>query len=721
VETTEKLVGSIERVTFQNEESGYAVIQVKARGQKDLITVVGHHARFGAGETIEASGSWTLHRQFGMQFHAESIKVLEPTSLEGMEKYLGSGMIKGIGPHIAHLLVDHFGLSTFEVIEKNPQKLRSVPGIGPSRVEMITRAWKEQRAVRDIMVFLQSHGVSTSKAVRIFRVYGDKAIASVSENPYRLSRDITGIGFKTADSIAQKLGIAKDSQVRARAGIHHVLSEMVNHGQVAYPIESLIPKAKELLEIAEEQLRQAIHLEISEGFLVQEEIETCQCVYPKWLYGCETELARRLCELNKGQVRWKDVAVDKAVAWVEEKLRLSFAPLQKEAIRKALVSKTLILTGGPGTGKTTITRAIVSILNKKKVSMALCSPTGRAAKRMTELTGMEAKTIHRLLGYDRSGRFLHGPETPLEYELVIMDETSMVDLPLMNHVLGALPRSGALILIGDVDQIPPVGPGCVLSALIDSNAIPVVRLSEIFRQGKESLIVSNAHRINQGLFPELKKDVPSDFYFIASETPEKTVHTMVELVKSRIPNRFGLNPLTEIQVLSPMNRGGLGTKVLNMELQKTLNPNPTTKVERFGVTFALGDKVMVTANEYEKEVFNGDIGFIRKIDPEEEEVHVDFDGQKVVFQFSEMDILCLAYAISIHKSQGSEYPAVVIPITMQHALMLKRNLLYTGVTRGKKLVVLIGERRALELAIRSENRNTRWNKLALRIRDNCSG
>lgn len=722
----EKLVGSIERVTFRNPETGYTILRVKARGQKDPVMVVGYHEELSAGEMIELLGSWSVHLKYGLQFQAQTIEAILPTTPEGIERYLGSGLIKGIGPHIAKQLVHAFGLKVFDVLETQPEALLRLKGIGRVRVEMITKAWKELRAVRDILIFLQSHGVTTNKAVRIYRKYGKEAISIVSENPYCLARDIEGIGFKTADAIAQKLGISKDSFIRARAGIHSVLTERVDEGHVAFPRQKLIAEASVRLEIDEGRLQEATELEIGENTLVQEKIDDQECLYPTWLYKCEVEVAKRLADLLNGKPPWGNVKLERALEWAEDRMALALDSLQKEAVKTSLTSKSLVITGGPGTGKTTITRAIVSILKIKKVQMALCCPTGRAAKRLSECTGMEAKTIHRLLGYGGPGKgFVHGRENPLDCSMLIMDETSMVDLPLMRHVLRALPSHAALLLIGDVDQIPSVGPGCVLRTIIDSGAVPVVRLTQIFRQAAESQIVSNAHRINQGFLPDLKpQNENGDFYFISSNDPRKMIALIRELVKNRIPARFLLDAMTDIQVLSPMNRGCLGVRALNIELQKLLNPNsqisPRPSIERFGSTYAPGDKVMVTVNEYEKEVFNGDIGFITKIDLEKQEVSVDFDGRLVVFSFQEMEILSLAYAVTIHKSQGSEYPAVVIPLSMQHYMMLKRNLLYTAVTRGRKLVIVIGERRALETAIRAGRETRRWNKLAIRIREACN-
>lgn len=711
------IAGSVERVTYHNAENGYCVARIKVKGQKDLVTLVGHINSITPGEFVEATGVWSNHRDFGVQFKAEFVKTVHPSTLEGIEKYLGSGMVKGIGPHFAKKLVAAFGLQVFDVIENAPESLRKVEGIGPVRIKKITSAWQDQKIVREIMVFLQGHGVSTAKAVRIYKTYGQDAVAKVQANPYQLARDIIGIGFKSADVIAMNLGISKTSVIRARAGVNHVLMERVSEGHCAYPENELVKESVTLLEIEADVLKEAIALEIEGRHLIREMIEERECLYPAGIHHCEKEVAVLLRQLLRGPAPWGSIDAEKAVEWAGKQLQIALEPLQKEAVATALKSKVMVVTGGPGTGKTTLTRAIVSILKAKKVSMALCSPTGRAAKRLSECTGLEAKTIHRLLGFDqKKGGFSHDKDNPLPVDLLLVDEASMVDVSLMYSLLKALPLTAALVIVGDVDQIPSVGPGCVLSAIIESAVIPTVRLTQIFRQAAQSQIISSAHRINRGMLPDLERKADdSDFHFIASDTPEKTIPTIIELVKHRIPRKFKLDPVKDIQVLCPMNRGGLGARSLNVELQKALNPEPKVKIERFGSTYAPGDKVMVTTNDYDKEVFNGDIGFIKEIDLIEQEALIDFEGRDIVFDFSDFDILSLAYATTIHKSQGSEYPAIVIPVAMQHYMMLKRNLVYTGVTRGKKLVVVIGQKKALALAVRSANQGKRWNKLAERI------
>ncbi len=713
----EKLEGSVERVTFHNTENGYCVARLKVKGQKELVTLVGHSPSISAGEFVEAIGTWDRHRDFGIQFKADFIKTVQPSTLEGIEKYLASGMLKGIGPHFAEKLVATFGADIFNVIENSPQALRKVEGLGKVRIKKITSAWKDQKVVREIMVFLQGHGVSTSRAVRIYKTYGQNAIAKVQENPYQLARDVIGIGFKSADFIANQLGVPRNSMLRARAGINHVLLECSSNGHCAFPENELMQEAIKLLEIEEEVLAQAIQLEIQNKNLVRSTIDGQSCFYTAALYRSEGEVAQLLQELKTGKPIWNTADLEAEILQAQGKFKIKLAPLQNDAIKTALFNKVSVITGGPGTGKTTLTKVLVSVLQSKNIRIALCSPTGRAAKRLSECTGMDAKTIHRLLGMDqKKGGFAHTKDNLLPVDMLLVDEASMVDLTLMQALLKAIPHHASLVIIGDVDQIPSVGPGCVLNAIIESGAIATVKLTEIFRQAAQSQIIANAHRINRGEMPDLERRTEdSDFYFVAAEEPEKAISVLLELVKTRIPNKFHFHPVRDIQVLCPMNRGGLGARALNVELQKVLNPKAGVHIERFGSTYAPGDKVMVTVNDYDKEVFNGDIGFIKSIDLAEEEAVIDFDDRSIVFEFSDFDILTLAYATTIHKAQGSEYPAIILPISTQHFMMLKRNLIYTGVTRGKKLVVLVGQKRAIEIALNSRNQGKRWNDLARRI------
>jgi exodeoxyribonuclease V alpha subunit len=714
--TWEVLAGLVERVTYHNEDTGFSVLRIKARGHRDLVTVIGHLAAVSAGEWVTASGEWVSDRTHGQQFRAKFLKTSAPTSLEGVEKYLGSGMIRGIGPVYAKKLVRAFGENVFDTIEAEPRRLREVPGIGPVRADRIIAAWAEQKIVREIMVFLHSHGVSTARAVRIYKTYGADAVQVMAENPYRLARDIRGIGFKTADAIAMKLGIEKTAMIRVRAGISYALTDSLDEGHCGRPSDELVPLAGKLLEVPADLIRAALDLELTEGTVVADTVGEVPCVFLAGLYRAERTIADRLMMLmHHTPLPWPSIDPEKALPWVEERIGLALAESQGAAIRLALTSKVLVMTGGPGVGKTTIIKAILRILAAKGMRLLLCAPTGRAAKRMTEATGFEAKTIHRLLEVDPKGHgFKRGEDNPLDCKLLVIDETSMVDVPLMQALLKAMPDTAALLVVGDIDQLPSVGPGQVLADLISSGALPVVRLTEVFRQAAQSRIITNAHRINEGFFPDLAAhEADSDFYFAPADSPESAVPRILELVKTRIPKRFGLDPIRDIQVLCPMNRGGAGARSLNIELQAALNPIAgDRKVERFGCTFAPGDKVMQIENDYDKEVYNGDIGYINDVNPEDNELTASFDGRAVTYGFDELDTLVPAYAATIHKSQGSEYPAVVIPVMMAHYAMLQRNLLYTGITRGKKLVVLVGQKKAVAIAVRNVSGRRRWSKLS---------
>jgi exodeoxyribonuclease V alpha subunit len=713
----EPLSGLVERVTFHSSETGFCVLRVKVRGHRDLVTVLGSAADIHSGEYVQASGHWERHRDHGMQFRALFLQVTAPTSLEGIERYLGSGMIKGIGPHFAKRLVKTFGDAVFDVIEKTPERLREVEGIGQVRLKRITAGWADQKAIREIMVFLQSHGIGTSRSVRIFKTYGADAIPLVKENPYRLARDIRGIGFKTADQLAQRLGIPKESMLRARAGISYALMEAVADGHCALPEENLLTLAEELLEIGRGTLAEALALEAAEGGVVIDHIGDTTCVFLPHLRKAEDVVASIIRRQQVGTPPWPLIDQIKALPWVEAQLGVTLAPGQRDAVRLALSSKVLVITGGPGVGKTTIIRSILHILKAKGVKPLLAAPTGRAAKRLGESTGLEAKTIHRLLEFNpKEGGFLRGNDLPLDCDLLVLDEASMVDVPLMAAVLKALPEQAALLVVGDVDQLPSVGPGQVLADLIGCGVVPVARLTEIFRQAAASQIIVNAHRVNRGAMPELAAPTGaalSDFIFVEAADPEDAAAKVVKVVSERIPARFGFNPIRDVQVLCPMNRGGVGARSLNLDLQTALNPQRQDQpvVERFGFTYRVGDKVMQIQNDYEKDAFNGDIGFVAAIDTDEAEVLIDFDGRQIVYEFGELDEVVLAYATTIHKSQGSEYPAVVIPVLTQHYPMLQRNLLYTGITRGARLVVLIGQKSAVGIAVRGVRERRRWSKL----------
>ena len=709
---TENLAGLVERVVFHNPESGFCVLRVAARGRREAVTIVGHALLISAGEFVQASGSWANDRTHGVQFRAAFLRPTAPTTRDGIEKYLASGMLRGIGAVYAKKLVNAFGETVLDVIENEPARLRRVPGIGPKRARQIAAGWAEQRAVREIMLFLTEHGIGPARAVRIYKTYGAEAVRLISQNPYRLARDIRDIGFRSADQIALRLGIEKTAMIRVRAGISHALAEAMSEGHCGLPQEELVPLAEHLLEVAAPLIDEALGLEIAAGSVVADTVDGCRGIFLAALHQAERDIAAKLVTLAAGAPPWAAIAADKAIPWVEQRTGLKLADSQKAAIEVGLAAKVTVITGGPEVGKTTLVNSLLQILLAKRVQVLLCAPTGRAAKRLGDSTGLAAQTIHRLLEADPSGGgFRRDEAEPLDCDLLVVDEASMVDVPLMRALLRAVPERAALILVGDVDQLPSVGPGQVLADIINSGAVPVVRLVEVFRQAAESRIVTNAHRINQGEMPDLAASEGGDFYFVDAADPDDAVKKIVAIVRERIPRRFGLDPVRDIQVLSPMNRGGLGVRSLNIELQQALNPPGADRIERFGAIFGLGDKVMQVENDYDKDVYNGDLGIIARLDAEAGELMVDFDGRRILYASGEIDELTLAYATTIHKSQGSEYPAVVIPLATQHYPMLQRNLVYTGVTRGKRLVVLVGQRRALAIALGGGQSKHRWSKL----------
>jgi exodeoxyribonuclease V alpha subunit len=709
---TEVLSGFVDRVTFHNAESGFCVLRVSARGRREPVTIVGHAAAISAGEFVQASGTWINDRTHGVQFRASFLKATAPTTVEGIEKYLASGMIRGIGPVYARRLVRAFGAAVFEVIGRAPGRLREVEGIGPRRAERIVGLWAEHQTIREIMLFLHQNGVGTARAVRIYKTYGADALRLISENPYRLARDIRGIGFRSADRIAERLGIERTALIRVRAGISFALTRAMEDGHCGLPGEELTTLTRELLDVPAALVDTALGLELEDGTVIADAARGRRVIFPAGLYRAEREIALKLLALRAGRPPWPAIDAEKAIPWVEKRTGLALAEGQKRAIGAALAAKVMVITGGPGVGKTTLVNALLSILRAKAVAIGLCAPTGRAAKRLAETTGLEAKTIHRLLETDpRTGAFRRTAELPLDCDLLVVDETSMVDVPLMRALVRALPDRAALTLVGDVDQLPSVGPGQVLADIIASDAVPVVRLTEVFRQAAASRIIVNAHRINEGLMPDLEPVESGDFHFVEAADPEAGVRKVLALVRERIPKRFRLDPIRDIQVLCPMNRGGLGARALNLELQNALNPPGDNRIERFGWTFCPGDKVMQVENDYDRDVYNGDLGIVSRIGGEEGELAVDFDGRRVSYGFGELDALVLAYATTIHKSQGSEYPAVVIPLTTQHYPMLQRNLVYTGVTRGKRLVVLVGQKKALAIAVKGAQTRQRWSKL----------
>jgi exodeoxyribonuclease V alpha subunit len=712
----EQLQGAVERVTFHSEATGFCVLRTKVKGHRDVVTVIGSAPSITAGEYIECRGIWTNDKTHGLQFKADYLKAIQPTTLEGIEKYLGSGMVKGIGPHFAKKLVHAFGESVFDVIEQTPERLLTLAGIGQKRKDRVLSAWSEQKAIRNIMVFLHGHGVGTARAVRIYKTYGDKAVQIVEENPYRLARDIHGIGFKTADNLAEKLGIEKDSLMRAQAGVSHVLQSLCDNGHCAAERTQLIKASVELLEIAESVIEHALEAEIKEEVLVEDSIREMPCIYPVSLYIAETRSAEQLKRLNQGTPPWGVIDADKVIPWVEQQTALALSDSQREAIEVVLKSKIAIMTGGPGVGKTTIVKSLLGIIEAKALRIGLCAPTGRAAKRLTETTRMTAKTIHRLLDFDmKTYGFKHNQNNLLPLDVLIIDEASMIDIVLLNHLLKAIPLDAAVIFVGDIDQLPSVGSGAVLSDLIASEVIATVRLTEIFRQAAHSHIIVNAHRVNEGRMPLSYDSAKSDFFTLYTETPEAIHAKLIEVVTHRLSKRYGYDAIRDIQVLTPMNRGGLGARSLNIALQEKLNGHATPKVERFGSVYAPGDKVIQMRNNYDKDVFNGDIGFIESIDLEVGELKINFDNALKTYTINELDEVSLAYAISIHKSQGSEFPVVVMPLATQHFTLLARNLLYTGITRGKSRVVLIGQKKAIGMAVHNNKEANRLTKLAGRL------
>jgi exodeoxyribonuclease V alpha subunit len=716
-----RLSGQIERVTYTNPENGYTIAKVKVYGRQGLVSVVGAIVDPQPGAILKMAGEWTTHPRFGEQFRVVFYETAVPATVYGIEKYLGSGLIKGIGPVMAKRIVKLFGEKTLDVIEQEPDRLAEVPGIGRRRIGMIKQTWAEQKDIREVMVFLQSQGVSSGYASKIYKAYGKESIAVVKENPYRLAYDIWGIGFLTADRIAEKLGFAKDSPLRAQAGLLYALHELADEGHVFYPTEKLLANASSLLQIEDEPLlRSSLGQLAEERRVVVESVplrgQEVEATYIAGYNLAEKKASSRLLSLVNAKASMRDVKVEAAIAWTEQKSGLTLATRQREAVACALQGKVMVITGGPGTGKTTILKAILGIYGAITKRILLAAPTGRAAKRMSEATGLEAKTIHRLLAFDvRNMRFKMDEQHPLECDLLVLDEVSMVDLLLFHHLLKAVPRGAKLLLVGDADQLPSVGAGQVLHDIIASGAVPVVRLNEIFRQAQQSAIVTGAHRIIQGQVPFFDNKPSSDMFFIEKAEPEDVLATIISLAKTRLPRTYGFDPLADIQVLAPMNRGSVGTAALNEALQQALNPSGT-QVARGTHAFRVGDKVMQIRNDYDREVYNGDIGIVTDIDAEDQELTVRIDGRDVVYAFTDLDELVLAYAVTIHKSQGAEYPAVIIPVTTQHYVMLQRKLVYTGVTRGRKLVVLVGTRKALAMAVRNNRSVRRYSALAERLR-----
>ncbi len=732
----EDLQGVVERLTYHSEESGYTVARLKAPRAQDLVTIVGNFANIQAGQTLQLSGIWREHPKFGEQFQVTTYRETKPATLTGIEKYLGSGLIKGVGPVTAKRIVAHFGLETLDIIENQIERLVEVPGIAQKRVKMIQTTWETQKAIKDVMLFLQSHGVSTTYAVKIYKQYGDESIAIVTQNPYRLATDIYGIGFVTADAIARNIGIEPHSKYRYRSGILHVLGEASEEGHCFLPQSDLIERSVQRLSLKEhqpqaEQVEFCIRSMINDAELIGEKglelYEGQNLYYAPPFFQAEYQLSQRLRQLLLAPV---EVDLERVRRWVErfvEKTGMVLSQQQQQAVEMAASQRVLILTGGPGTGKTFTTRTIVALWKAMGKEIALASPTGRAAQRLSEMTGQEAKTIHRLLEFDpKTMKFKRDAENPIPANAIIIDESSMMDLFLGHSLVKAIATyqesapNSQLLLVGDIDQLPSVGPGNVLSDLIASGSVPVVKLTEVFRQAAASHIVSNAHRINQGQFPHLERvsnQPQSDCLWLAVEEPEHGVQAIRDLMESLIPS-LGFNPTQDVQVLSPMTRGEIGTRNLNQVLQALVNPPNLNKRElvRGSSILREGDRIIQKVNDYTREVFNGDLGIIEAIDLEEQATIVRYDQRSVTYDLADLNEIALAWAVTIHKSQGSEYPVVILPMFMQHYLMLSRNLLYTGLTRARKLAIVVGPQKAIGLAVRQIKDRERYTLLNWRLK-----
>ena len=697
----------VEHITYQNAENGYSIMKVNVKGYKDLVTIVGSLLDVPVGSVLICDGEWKVDRKYGSQFVVESWEEVMPATLYGIEKYLGSGLIKGIGPKYAKLIVGKFGLKTIDVIEEDIDRLYEVAGIGKVRVELIRESWEKQKDIKNVMLFLQGYGVSTAFAAKIYRQYGKESIDKVKGNPYTLADDIWGIGFKTADSVAVKMGYEKNDLRRCRSGILYTLNQLSNEGHVYAKEEQLVKAAMTLLEADEASIIQALNDMLASDDLKQDD----DAIYLPPFYHSECSTAKRLIALMEAKDNGKRPTFN--LKAIERDSGIKYDEVQIDAIRQAVESKVMVLTGGPGTGKTTTTQGIIAALKTAGLKILLAAPTGRAAKRMSEATGMEAKTIHRLLEFNPMDGYKRTDENPLEGDALIVDECSMIDIILMNSLMKAIPLGMRLVFVGDIDQLPSVGAGNVLRDIIDSQKIPVIRLTRIFRQAQSSRIVMSAHAINKGTFPDLSNGKDTDFFFIKCEDAEQVAGNIVELVKNRLPKAYNL-PTNKIQVLTPMQRGVVGAANLNIALQEAININKNG-LNRGGYSYRKGDRVMQIRNNYDKNVFNGDLGYVQEIDLEERTLMVDFDGLLVEYEVSELDELTLAYATTIHKSQGSEYPIVIMPVLMNHYVMLQRNLIYTGITRAKKICVLIGTTKALAYAIHNMTVLKRNTKLKERL------
>ena len=746
---TDQLQGAVERITYYNEENGYSVIRLNVEGASELVTVVGNLPEVQPGESLRLEGCWTKHPQYGRQFKAEWCEQILPATVEGLKAYLGSGMIKGVGPVTAKRIVQRFGVDTLEVLDEKPERLREALGVGPKRAAAVAEAWEEQKQIREVMMFLQSHGVSTNLAVKIYKTYGDDALEVVQEDPYRLARDIWGVGFKTADKVAQDLGLPHDSPSRVQAGVAYALSQLADQGHVYAPEDELVAEASPLLEVEPGLIKDAIGLldaqeviqretlhypVVGESNSAAEDLPSTlqareeQAVYLAPFYYGEVGVTNRLRDLlddpNTRLAPFRSVDWEALIGQVTRGEALALSAEQERAIQAALKNKVTVLTGGPGTGKTVTVRTVIAALEAFRRKYALCAPTGRAAKRLSEATGRPAKTVHRLLEYSPQHGFQRDEQVPLEIDCLIVDEASMLDLLLTNRLLKAVPSAAHVLFVGDVDQLPSVGAGDVLRDIIASDRVAVVELTKIFRQAANSGIVVNAHRINQGRFPVLNEF--DDFFYFSKEDPDEAATLLVDIVTQRVPRKFGLDSLADIQVMAPMYRGACGVSNLNDILQEALNPPAAGKREKRvgGSVYRVGDKVMQTRNNYDKDVYNGDIGRVTRIDTVDQTMTICVDdgpdqGRAITYDWVELDELVHAFAISVHKSQGSEYTAVVLPILTQHYLLLQRNLLYTAVTRARRLVVLVGTRKAIWIAVKNDKVSDRHSGLSVRLRESA--
>ncbi|HEY1083159.1 MAG TPA: ATP-dependent RecD-like DNA helicase [Prosthecobacter sp.] len=712
--SSEVLRGLVERVVYHTEETGYCILKVIPQGSRESTSLIGKAPRVVAGEEFEATGRWEATRDYGRQFKAETLKLTRPDSQEGIEKYLGSGLIEGIGPAYARRLVKKFGNAIFEIIENESARLEGVEGIGKKRRQEIRESWMKQKSVHSIMLFLHRHGISSTRALRIHKTYGEDAVAVLTANPYRLAQEIHGIGFKTADGIAHQMGVQKDAPERIRAGILHVLEAAAGSGHCCLPESQVREQTARLLECPEDLVLAQVEKLLEMSLLERHAVGGQAMLYLPYLRAAEQSIARTLAELAASPATYPAMDAETLMTQIAADTGKTLAISQQQAVKAALQNRCLIITGGPGVGKTTILHTILTLLRRKQVKLVLAAPTGRAAKRMSESTGLEAKTLHRLLEYQGQGQWGRHRGKPLTGDLFVLDECSMLDAPLMAQFLSALPEGAHLLLVGDADQLPSVGPGMVLNDLIASGKVPCVKLTEIFRQAATSRIITSAHEINRGRVPDLKPHRDSDFFFLEAGSPEEVRDLVVQLAHQRLPARYKFDPVQDIQVLTPMNRPVLGTHSLNQVLQSALNPASELKyeLERFNTTYRVGDKVIQTNNNYDKEVFNGDIGRIVSIDTEPLKLWVRFEGERLVdYEPGELDELQLAYALTIHKSQGSEFPCVIVPVSTQHYVLLERSLIYTAVTRAKKLVVLVGDSRALAMAVGRQESRKRWTGL----------